>query len=65
MKILILFFAIIFPLAIISQPTEPIQTDRPDQTETPSIVSKGMFQVENSFSFYPILKFLSFLKPSF
>lgn len=32
-------------------PIEPIATDRPDQTETPSIVPKGMFQVETGFSF--------------
>lgn len=34
-----------------AQETEPIQTDRPDQTETPSIVPKGMLQVETGFSF--------------
>lgn len=28
---------------------EPIQTDRPDQTETPALVPKGMFQMENGF----------------
>lgn len=30
---------------------EPIETDRPDQTETPSIVPKGMFQMETGFGF--------------
>lgn len=30
---------------------EPISTDRPDQTETPDIVPKGMFQMETGFSF--------------
>lgn len=30
---------------------EPIATDRPDQTETPEIVPKGMFQMETGFSF--------------
>lgn len=30
---------------------EPIQADRPDQTETPSIVPKGMFQLESGFTF--------------
>jgi hypothetical protein len=30
---------------------EPIEADRPDQTETPSIVPKGMFQMENGFVF--------------
>ncbi|MEO5905559.1 MAG: hypothetical protein ABIQ11_02450, partial [Saprospiraceae bacterium] len=28
----------------------PIATDRPDQTETPSLVPKGYFQMENGFS---------------
>jgi hypothetical protein len=31
--------------------SEPIATDRPDQTETPEIVPKGIFQMENGFSF--------------
>lgn len=30
---------------------EPLEADRPDQTETPSIVPKGMFQVESGFTF--------------
>lgn len=30
---------------------EPITTDRPDQTESPSIVPKGMFQMEHGFGF--------------
>lgn len=34
-----------------AQNADPIQTDRPDQTETPAIVPKGMFQVETGFSF--------------
>ena len=34
-----------------SQKLEPIQADRPDQTETAAIVPKGMFQVETGFSF--------------
>lgn len=29
---------------------EAIQTDRPDQTETPALVPAGMFQMENGFS---------------
>ncbi len=36
---------------ILAQTTEPIQADRPDQTETPAIVPKGMFQVETGFTF--------------
>jgi len=31
--------------------SEPIETDRPDQTETPAIVPKHIFQMENGFSF--------------
>lgn len=34
-----------------SQQKDPIEADRPDQTETPAIVPKGMFQMENGFSF--------------
>ena len=35
----------------LAQERKPIETDRPDQTETPAIVPKGMFQMENGFSF--------------
>jgi len=34
-----------------SQEIEPIQTDRPDQTETPKIVPKEVFQVESGIGF--------------
>ena len=34
-----------------AQNNKPIQADRPDQTETPAIVPKGMFQVETGFTF--------------
>lgn len=34
-----------------AQEMEPIQADRPDQTETPAIVPKGMYQVETGFAF--------------
>lgn len=45
---LILF--LIFQVATAQdQQPEPIQTDRPDQTETPALVPKGMFQMENGF----------------
>lgn len=37
--------------SIQAQTIEPIQADRPDQTETPAIVPKGMFQVETGFTF--------------
>lgn len=48
-KILLLFLLI--SSSIYSQELEPIQADRPDQTETPVIVPKGMFQVETGFTF--------------
>ncbi len=45
------FSLILFGNFGFSQDIEPIQADRPDQTETPSLVPKGMFQMENGFSF--------------
>lgn len=50
MKKLILLFSF-FEIVIANAQTEPIQCDRPDQTETPAIVPKGMFQVETGFTF--------------
>ena len=44
-------FIIWLPFFGFSQENESIQTDRPDQTETPYLVPKKMFQVENGFSF--------------
>lgn len=51
MKNLILFLTVLFPMMIISQTSETIQADRPDQTETPHIVPAGMFQLESGFSY--------------
>lgn len=51
MKTKILTSLLITSLFANSQKLDPIQTDRPDQTETAAIVPKGMFQVENGFSF--------------
>jgi len=51
MKTKILSILLIVSTSIYSQTTEPIQADRPDQTETPAIVPKGMFQVETGFTF--------------
>lgn len=51
MKNIILFILLIKGLSVFAQKTEPIQADRPDQTETPAIVPKGMFQVETGFSY--------------
>lgn len=38
-------------MVITSQTLEPIQVDRPDQTETPYLVPKDMFQLESGFSY--------------
>lgn len=51
MKIKILIIGLIISNSIYAQTTEPIQADRPDQTETPAIVPKGMFQAETGFTF--------------
>ena len=45
---LIIFF---ISVNVFAQNVEPIQADRPDQTETPATVPKGMFQVESGFTF--------------
>lgn len=50
MKTQISLFLLFISTTIFSQNQEPIQTDRPDQTETPALVPKGMFQVETGFS---------------
>lgn len=51
MKTKILCLLLIVSNSIYSQTIEPIQADRPDQTETPAIVPKGMFQIEAGFTF--------------
>jgi len=49
---LICLFVLTFAVAQENpQPKEPIEADRPDQTETPSTVPKGMFQVETGFTY--------------
>lgn len=50
MKTKISLFLLFISTTIFSQNQESIQTDRPDQTETPTLVAKGMFQVETGFS---------------
>lgn len=50
MKHVLLFSFLIYGVMASSQ-TTAIQADRPDQTETPSLVPKGMFQVEGGFSY--------------
>lgn len=56
MKLIYSFLLLVSSATISAQqvkpPTlEPIATDRPDQTETPAIVPKGMFQAETGFIF--------------
>jgi len=48
-KLLLLFM--FFYCMGFSQEIEPLQADRPDQTETPALVPKGMFQAETGFTF--------------
>ncbi|WP_395054033.1 transporter [Flavobacterium sp.] len=51
MKKYFLLILLFISQIILAQTIEPIQADRPDQTETPAIVPKGMFQVETGFTF--------------
>ena len=47
-----ILLALMFSAAVHAQETdkpEPIATDRPDQTETPFLVPRGMFQMETGF----------------
>lgn len=44
-------FVLFVSTSIFAQSLSPIQTDRPDQTETPAIVPIGMFQVETGFTY--------------
>ena len=50
MKHQLLLILLFFTALLNAQDIEPLQADRPDQTETPAIVPKGMFQVESGFS---------------
>jgi hypothetical protein len=64
MKIKKSFFLLII-LCKMNAQNEPLEADRPDQTETPSIVPVGMFQVESGFSFEKSeAQSFSFLLPS-
>ncbi|WP_333599098.1 transporter [Flavobacterium sp.] len=51
MKLKTFYFLLLFSGISFAQKQEPIEADRPDQTETPAIVPKGMFQVETGFTF--------------
>lgn len=52
--ILLLSLLGIFPNELFGQDLPEIQTDRPDQTESPFIVPKRHFQIENGFNFEKI-----------
>jgi Putative MetA-pathway of phenol degradation len=43
-------YILLFPLILFGQQTKSIELDRPDQTETPAIVPKKMFQIESGFT---------------
>lgn len=51
MKFKIILVILLFSILSFSQSKDPIEIDRPDQTECPFIVPKGMFQMENGFNF--------------
>lgn len=51
MKINLSYLLFLFFSCGFAQEIEPIQTDRPDQTETPALVPKRMFQLETGFSY--------------
>lgn len=51
MKNLIIVFCILASYTNQAQILEPIEADRPDQTETPALVPQGMFQVETGFTY--------------
>ena len=51
MKIKITCYLVFLSPYFFAQKPEPIQADRPDQTETPAIVPQGMFQIETGFTF--------------
>ena len=51
MKTKILLLLLLFNFICFSQEIEPLEADRPDQTETPSLVPTGMFQAESGFTF--------------
>lgn len=50
MKKIMLLSVGLFSFCSNAQTIEPLQADRPDQTETPALVPKGMFQVETGFT---------------
>ncbi|HNP31819.1 MAG TPA: transporter [Flavobacterium sp.] len=51
MKSMLFGFCFLGCMTIDAQEIEPIECDRPDQTETPAIVPKGMLQAETGFTF--------------
>jgi hypothetical protein len=51
MKPQLFLLLLISPCSIFGQINEPLEADRPDQTETPAIVPQGMFQAETGFTY--------------
>lgn len=51
MKFKLLGLLLFFVISATAQEKKPIEADRPDQTETPAIVPKGMFQIETGFTY--------------
>src|SRR3982751_2928308 len=52
MKKIIVIFLLMVCIKTFSQNIEPIQPDRPDQTESPIIVPVKYFQAENGFAYF-------------
>lgn len=50
-KCSVLFLILFFPSITTAQEIGPLQADRPDQTETASVVPDGHIQIESGFSF--------------
>jgi hypothetical protein len=51
MKLKLLGLFLFLAIEAKAQQKEPIEADRPDQTETPAIVPRGMFQIETGFTY--------------
>ena len=61
MKYILYLIIVLFPIRSIAQEVEDIVTDRPDETESATLITKGYLQVETGF-FYEELKENSFLE---
>lgn len=56
MKTKIYVFLIFISFSSFAQEMEPIQTDRPDQTETPALTPKESFRLKPVFHFIKTMK---------